>query len=90
MIIIKSNIIKCLLKKIFLMTKLSIILPDSLARASRQVSRKLGISRTQFIRQAIAHELANYQSRLEEEAIVRCVSAMKKSNAYLKEVEELD
>ena len=43
---------------------LSIILPDTLAKASRQAAKKLGVSRTQFIRLAITYELENFQSQL--------------------------
>jgi predicted transcriptional regulator len=70
------------------MTTLSIILPDALAKASQDAAGKLGISRTQFIRRAIAHELAHFQSQLEQEAIVKSFSAMK-NEAYLKEIEEI-
>lgn len=71
------------------MTTLSIILPDPLAKASQEVAGKLGISRTQFIRQAITHELENFQIQLEQEAIVRSMSVMKNNKAYLKESEEI-
>ena len=71
------------------MTTLSIILPETLAKASQEVAGKLGVSRTQFIRQAITHEIANYQAQLEEEAIVRSISAMKNNKAYLAETEKI-
>jgi metal-responsive CopG/Arc/MetJ family transcriptional regulator len=71
------------------MTTLSIILPDSLAKESQEAASRLGISRTQFIRQAIAHELKNFQSQLEQKAIVGSISAMKNSKTYLKEAEKI-
>lgn len=71
------------------MTTLSIILPDTLAKASQEAAVKLGISRTQFIRQAIAHEVENYQTQLEQEAIINSISAMKQSKKYLKEAEKI-
>jgi predicted transcriptional regulator len=71
------------------MTTLSIILSDSLAKASLEVAGKLGITRTQFIRQAILHELENFQVKLEQEAIIRSISAMKNSKKYLKEAEKI-
>lgn len=71
------------------MTTLSIVLSDNLAKSSKQAAAKLGISRTQFIRQAIKHELENYQSKLEQEAIVKSISAMKKSRKYLDEAEKI-
>jgi metal-responsive CopG/Arc/MetJ family transcriptional regulator len=71
------------------MTTLSIILPDNLAKASQETAGRLGISRTQFIRQAIAHEIENFQSQLEQEAIVRSITSMKDNKNYLKEAEEI-
>lgn len=71
------------------MTTLSIILPEPLAKASQEVAQKLGISRTQFIRQAIAHELKNYEERLEQEAMLKSIAAMKKDKKYLEESEKI-
>ena len=71
------------------MTTLSIVLPDNLAKASQEIAARLGISRTQFIRQAIAHELEDFQSQLEEEAIVKAFSAMKDNKKYLEETKKL-
>lgn len=71
------------------MTTLSIILPDTLAKASQEAAGRLGISRTQFIRQAIAHELENFQAQLEQEAIIRSMTAMKNSKSYLEEAEKI-
>jgi metal-responsive CopG/Arc/MetJ family transcriptional regulator len=65
-------------------------LPDPLAKASQEAAKTLGISRTQFIRQAIAHELESFQAELEREAMVRSVLAMKNSKKYLKESDEID
>lgn len=73
----------------FNMTTLSINLPETLAKASQNAAVKLGISRTQFIRQAIAHELENFQSQLEQEAIIKSFSAMKKNKKYLKDIEKV-
>lgn len=71
------------------MATLSIILPDGLAKASQAAAGRLGISRTQFIRQAIAHELAKLEAQLEQEAMVEAFSAMKENKQYLEESEEL-
>jgi len=71
------------------MTTLSLILPDPVAKASKVAAKRLGISRTQFIRQAIAHELQNFDAQLEQEAIVKSITAMKKNKAYLKESTEI-
>jgi metal-responsive CopG/Arc/MetJ family transcriptional regulator len=65
------------------------MLPDALAKESQDVAHKLGISRTQFIRQAIAHELENYAARLEQEAILKTISAMKKDKKYIEESKKI-
>jgi metal-responsive CopG/Arc/MetJ family transcriptional regulator len=71
------------------MTTLSIILPDALANESKKVARRLGLSRTQFIRQAISHELENFNTQFEQEAMVKSILAMKNCQVYLKESEEV-
>lgn len=71
------------------MTMLSIILPEPIAKASQAVAKELGVSRTQFIRQAIAHELENYYSEREQKAMAKSMTAMKKSKKYLKEINEI-
>ena len=70
------------------MSSLSIILPERLAKASQIVAKELGISRTEFIRQAISHELKSYQARLELEAMIKSIKAMKASKSYLTHTEE--
>lgn len=72
------------------MTALSIHLPDSIAKASKIAARKLGLSRSEFIRQAILHELDNMQARLELEEMAKSFSAMKKHKDYLSESEEIE
>ncbi|MGX6960058.1 MAG: ribbon-helix-helix protein, CopG family [Rickettsia endosymbiont of Pentastiridius leporinus] len=71
------------------MTTLSITIPDNIAKLSNEVAKKLGLSRTAFIRQAIIHELENLQSKFEQDDIIKSFNAMKKSKAYLEEVEEV-
>lgn len=71
------------------MTILSISLPDSLAEASQKAASQMGISRTEFIRQAVAHELKHFQEALEEKAMVASMVAMKKSKSYLKEADDI-
>ncbi|OGT66731.1 MAG: hypothetical protein A3J38_09125 [Gammaproteobacteria bacterium RIFCSPHIGHO2_12_FULL_45_9] len=71
------------------MTTLSIVLPDTLAKASQEIAKQLGLSRTQFIREAIAHELERIRAFREQKAITHSMAAMKKSPAYLAEAEEL-
>ena len=71
------------------MTTLSINLPEHLAKASQEVAGRLGISRTEFIRQAIAHEIKSFQSQLELDAIVNSIAAMKEDKRYLQEAEKI-
>lgn len=71
------------------MATLSIILPDALAAASQELARRLGMSRTQFIRTAIVHEVENIKSSLEQEAMVNSIKAMKRDKHYLEETEEI-
>ncbi len=71
------------------MANLSIILPDPLAKASQEAAKKLGVSRTQFIRLAIIHELENFQSQQELEAMAHSMMAMKHSQHYLTEAEKI-
>ena len=73
----------------FNMANLSLSLPDLLAKASQEAARRLGISRTQFIRDAIAHELENLQAEMEIEAMVSSIKAMKNSKEYLEESESI-
>ena len=71
------------------MTTLSITLPDNIAKASNEVAKQLKISRTQFIRQAVVHELHSFQTRLEQGNIIKSLTAMKNSRKYNKDIEEL-
>lgn len=71
------------------MSALSIILPDEMAKASRVAAKKLGVSRTQFIRLAITHELEHFETQREQAAILKSITAMKKSTRYLKESENI-
>ncbi|MEY3430026.1 MAG: hypothetical protein RI930_895 [Pseudomonadota bacterium] len=60
------------------MTNLSIILPDTIAEASTKVAKELGVSRTEFIRRAIIHELDNYKTKSEELGIIKSSKESKK------------
>lgn len=71
------------------MTNLSISLPDDIAQASNETAKKLGISRTEFIRQAVVHELKKVQSKLAQQEIIQCFSNMKASKTYMEEAKEI-
>ena len=81
--------IKFYMMRVNTMTTLSIVLPDNLAKASKNVAHRLGVSRTQFIRQAISHELESVSSQFEQESMVNSIVAMKNCKAYLTESEEI-
>ncbi|WP_052290649.1 hypothetical protein [Rickettsia akari] len=70
------------------MTSLSMTLPNNIAKASN-IAKKLELSRTAFIRQAIIHELNNLQSQFEQDDIIKSFNAMKKSKKYLEEMTEM-
>lgn len=74
----------------YIMTALSIHLSEKLAKASQEVAEELGLSRTEFIRQAVAHELENFYARRECDMIAKCFAAMRKNPSYLKETKELE
>ena len=72
------------------MKTLSINLPDTLAKASQEAASKMGISRTEFIRQAVAHEIKHFQGIMEEKAMIASMKAMKESKSYRKAANEID
>ncbi len=48
------------------MTAISLKLPDDLAQESKSIADKIGISRTELIRQALRHELDKIEAQLEQ------------------------
>jgi metal-responsive CopG/Arc/MetJ family transcriptional regulator len=64
------------------MKALSIHLPNKLADASQQAAKELGISRTEFIRRAVVHELQVYRQQREEQAITKAFKVMEASPTY--------
>ena len=87
--VIFDIIFSILIYTIFNMTNLSIILPDTIAEASTKVAKELGVSRTEFIRRAIIHELENYKTKSEELGIIKSFNAMKQSTKYSKASQKL-
>jgi len=70
------------------MTTLSIILSDELAKASQLMAEELGVSRTEFIRQAIKHEIKQVRMKLEQQEMIKSMLAMKGDEECLKVAEE--
>jgi metal-responsive CopG/Arc/MetJ family transcriptional regulator len=72
------------------MKNLSISLSKDLINDSDDVAKELGVSRTEFIRRAVIHELKNFKIKNIENNMIKSFEAMKKSKDYLIESEELD
>jgi len=72
------------------MKNLSISLSQDLINGSDEVAKELGVTRTEFIRQAVIHELKNFKIKNIEDKMIKSFQAMKKSKEYLIENEELD
>lgn len=72
------------------MVALSIKLPEELAEASKNIAEKLGVSRTELIRIALAHELESIKAKWEREQMIKSFSAMKSHASYQAEVERFD
>lgn len=70
------------------MTTLSIAIPNDMAKESQHVVKKLGVSRTDFIRQAIQHELEQFHKQLSE-AVARAFVAMKSDKNYRAKAEAI-
>ncbi len=69
------------------MTAISLKLPDDLARESKLVADKIGISRTELIRQALRHELDEIEARLERAAMAEALQTMRDDPVYIRECE---
>jgi metal-responsive CopG/Arc/MetJ family transcriptional regulator len=72
------------------MTALSINISEKLARESTKAAEELGISRTEFIRRAIKHEITNYKRYAEQEIIGETLCAMEEQRKYKIISEEID
>ena len=75
---------------VFNMTAISINIPEALAQASQEAAQQLGISRNQFIRLAIAHELKQLRAQQEQQAMAKAFKIMESSPDYLTESQEID
>ena len=72
------------------MVALSIKLPEELAEMSRQVARKLGITRSELIRQALVHEIEHVEASLERRAMAESLRAMAGTDSVARDNEALD
>jgi len=71
------------------MTAISLKLPDDLAQESKSIADKIGISRTELIRQALRHELDEIEARLERAAMAEALQTMRDDSAYIQESEAI-
>ena len=67
----------------------TISLPDEIVQASNDTAKALGISRTEFIRQAVIHELSNIRTDIAQKEIIKVFNSMKMSSDYISESEEI-
>ncbi|MBX9587143.1 MAG: ribbon-helix-helix protein, CopG family [Gammaproteobacteria bacterium] len=72
------------------MTALSITLPGRLAAESARLAERMGISRTEFIRVAVKHEVARIEKEMMLRSMVKSFQAMRKDKHYITESEALD
>ena len=68
------------------MASISLNLPDELAQESTQVAERIGVSRTELIRQALRHELDDIAARFEREAMAAALATMRSDVNYQQEV----
>ncbi|NCT56410.1 MAG: hypothetical protein GW760_01680 [Legionella sp.] len=72
------------------MAALSIMVPDALAEDSLWIAKKMHISRSQFIRLAIEHEIKAYRLMREQQEMVAGFKALKQHADYLDEINDLE
>lgn len=72
------------------MKSLLLSFPEILISKSDDAANQLGVSRSEFIRQAVIHELEKLAKRTKENNIISSFEAMKKSKTYSKESKILD
>lgn len=71
------------------MASISLKLPAELAQESKLIANKIGISRTEFIRQAIRHEVKEIKAHYEREAMKEALTVMRADTVYLQETESI-
>lgn len=72
------------------MKSLLLFFPEILISESDKAADQLGISRSEFIRKSVIHELQKLTKNTIENNIISSFNAMKKSDEYLKENKILD
>ena len=72
------------------MTAISMNIPDELAMQSTSMAKKLGMSRTAFIRQALQHELQRVERQQDEAAIAADLRRLADNRTYMAESQEIE
>ncbi len=72
------------------MAAISLKLPDDLAEESKALAEQLGITRTEFIRQALRHEVREVKAEIERQSMAKALEAMREDPEYLQESEQLE
>ena len=68
---------------------ISLHLPLSLVKSSQKLAKHLHMSRAEFMRMAIEHEIKNWHLKQEQTQIAQCFKAMRNNEEYLKESDEI-
>lgn len=68
---------------------ISIQLPVRLAQTSQKLAKQLHMSRAEFIRMAIEHEIKNWRVKQTQMAMAKAFSLMNKNEDYLAESDEI-
>lgn len=72
------------------MASISLNLPDDLAKESTQVAERIGVSRTELIRQALRHELDDIEARFEREAMAAALATMRSDETYRQDARAIE
>jgi metal-responsive CopG/Arc/MetJ family transcriptional regulator len=72
------------------MASISLNLPDDLAQESTQVAERIGVSRTELIRQALRHELDDIEARFEREAMAAALATMRSDETYRQDARAIE
>lgn len=72
------------------MTALSITLPGQLAAESKRLAERMGISRSEFIRIAVKHEVKRLEKELQLKSMAKSFEVMRSHADYVSESDNLD
>ncbi len=72
------------------MASISLNISDELSTASSKLAERIGITRTELIRQALNHEIKAIESQLELQSMAEAFSKMNSDEMYMLESENID